>query len=404
MRAGRAERRPCSGSPGRARPSRWRTSIAELNRPDAGDRAQQDAGGAALPRVQDALPRQRRPLLRQLLRLLPARGVRPEHRHVHREGRVDQRRDRQDAPLGDEGAARAAATRIIVASVSCIYGLGSPERVLRHARLPRARRRSRPRRSCSASSSTSSTSATTIDFHRGTFRVRGDVRRDLPGLRRVARAAHRVLRRHDRDASPRSIRCAAQALRGSQRVAIYPASHYVTSPTAPEARRRQRSATELQRAPGRAARREQAARSASGSSSARLYDLEMLDEMGFCHGHRELLAPPRRPHAGRAAVDPDQLLSRRLPADHRREPRHRAADRRHVPRRPLAQGDAGRVRLPPAVGARQPAAQLRASSRAAPGQIGLRVGDAGRRTSVEQSERRGRRAAHPPDRPDRSAR
>ena len=31
------------------------------------------------------------------------------------------------------------------------------------------------------------------------------------------------------------------------------------------------------------------------------YDMEMLREVGFCGGHRELLADPRRPPAGRPA-------------------------------------------------------------------------------------------------------
>src|SRR5438445_4685409 len=47
-------------------------------------------------------------LFRSLLRLLPARGVHSSVRHVHREGRAHQRRDRPDAALGDEVAARAA--------------------------------------------------------------------------------------------------------------------------------------------------------------------------------------------------------------------------------------------------------------------------------------------------------
>ena len=48
--------------------------------------AEQDAGRAALRRVQELLPRQRRRVFRLLLRLLPARGLRPAHRHLHREG------------------------------------------------------------------------------------------------------------------------------------------------------------------------------------------------------------------------------------------------------------------------------------------------------------------------------
>ena len=62
--------------------------------PRPGDVAQQDAGRPALRGIQGVLPPERRPLLRQLLRLLPARGLHPPARHLHRERRGGQRRDR----------------------------------------------------------------------------------------------------------------------------------------------------------------------------------------------------------------------------------------------------------------------------------------------------------------------
>ncbi len=42
-----------------------------------------------------------------LLRLLPAGSLRPAHRHLHREGILDQRADRPHAPFGDARAAGA---------------------------------------------------------------------------------------------------------------------------------------------------------------------------------------------------------------------------------------------------------------------------------------------------------
>ena len=75
--------------------------IEELQRPALDHRAQQDAGRAALQRVPGVLPGQRRRVLRLLLRLLPARGVRPAGRPLHREGLVPERRHRPAAPLGD---------------------------------------------------------------------------------------------------------------------------------------------------------------------------------------------------------------------------------------------------------------------------------------------------------------
>ena len=71
----------------------------------AGARAEQVAGRAARGRVPRVLPEEPGRVLRLLLRLLPARGVHPVDRHVHREGQLDQRRDRPAAPLGHERAA-----------------------------------------------------------------------------------------------------------------------------------------------------------------------------------------------------------------------------------------------------------------------------------------------------------
>ena len=72
---------------------------------DADPGAEQDAGGAALRRDEELLPGQRGGIFRFVLRLLPARGVRPAHRHLYREGRADQRADRPHAPCGDAVAA-----------------------------------------------------------------------------------------------------------------------------------------------------------------------------------------------------------------------------------------------------------------------------------------------------------
>ena len=136
----------------------------ERRQADAGAGPQQDARGAAVQRVPGLLPGQRGRVLRVLLRLLPARGVPAPQRHVHREGLVAQRRDRQAPPCGDAGAVRAQ---------------GRHHRGQRqlHLRPRRARGLRRDRRSgCApvaatgatascASWSTSSTSATTRHCH-----------------------------------------------------------------------------------------------------------------------------------------------------------------------------------------------------------------------------------------------
>ena len=55
----------------------------------------------------EVFPEQRDRVLRQLLRLLPTRGIRPADRHLHREGLLGERRDRPPAALGDQRAAHA---------------------------------------------------------------------------------------------------------------------------------------------------------------------------------------------------------------------------------------------------------------------------------------------------------
>ncbi len=119
---------------------------------------------------------------------------------------------------------------------------------------------------------------------------------------------------------------------------------------------------------------------------------------------RELLAPPEPARARIAAVDAARLLPAGLAADRRRVAHHDPAGRRHVQERPDAQGDPGRLRLPPPVGARQPAAHVRGvRGDREPGRV--RVGHAG--TVRAREERAGGRAAGPPDRdrrpPDRGS-
>ena len=82
--------------------------IAKAQRPTLVLAPEQVARRAARGRVPGDLPEEPGRVLRLLLRLLPARGVPPVDRHVHREGQLDQRRDRPAAPLGHERAAHPA--------------------------------------------------------------------------------------------------------------------------------------------------------------------------------------------------------------------------------------------------------------------------------------------------------
>ncbi len=85
----------------------------------------------------------------------------------------------------------------------------------------------------------------------------------------------------------------------------------------------------------------------------------MIKEIGYCHGIENYSRHLSGRAAGRAAADAARLPAGRRADHRRREPPDRAAGAGHVSRRSIAQGSARRVRVPAAVGARQPAAELR---------------------------------------------
>jgi transcription-repair coupling factor (superfamily II helicase) len=141
-----------------------------------------------------ASSRQRGRIFRQLLRLLPARGLCAALRHLYREGIRSTRRStgcatRPPALLERDDV-------IIVASVSCIYGIGSVEtysamifdlkkgRPSTSANDPQAGRQQYKRNDAA--------------FQRGTFRVRGDNLEIWPAHYEDMRLAHFLLRRRDR--------------------------------------------------------------------------------------------------------------------------------------------------------------------------------------------------------------
>jgi excinuclease ABC subunit B len=96
---------------------------------------------------------------------------------------------------------------IIVASVSCIYGIGAAEctrGMTLELNVGREPRDALLRRLVELQYERND-----IDFHRGTFRVRGDVVEVFPAYEETRGGAHRVLGRRDR--AIREIdRCAAR--------------------------------------------------------------------------------------------------------------------------------------------------------------------------------------------------
>ena len=321
------------------------------------------------------LPGERRRVLRLLLRLLPARGVRPPGRSLHREGRVDQRRHRPAPPRGDGGApgAQGRAHR----RVRLLH--------LRH-RLARGVRGEDGR--CSAIGPGDRPRRDAAEARRHPVRAqRLDPRpRALPRARRRRRGAagahgvglpHLVLRRRGR--ADHALRPAlGRDLRPPRAPRHLPGD--AVRDLARDDRARGRRDPARARGAGQALRvAGQAPRGAPDPPADRVRPGDAAGAR-LLQRDRELLADPRRPRAGHGAAHAARLLPRRLPRPHRRVAPDRAADRRHVRGRPLAQGDARRARLPASVGARQPAAALRRVPRARAA-AALRLGDARARSS-----------------------
>jgi transcription-repair coupling factor (superfamily II helicase) len=235
---------------------------------------------------------------------------------------------------------------LIVASVSCIYGLGSPEaygKVVIVAEKGQAVRRQALLRQLVESHY----ERNDLDLKRGAFRVRGDTVEVLPAYGETAvrisffgDEVERITELHP---------VTGEILADLERVEIYPgtALHHRRGEAARgDCRYRNRG----DRTCGLVPRSREAA---GGRAPRAAHALRPGDAArgGLLCGHRKLLAPPRPARNRLAALGAAGLLPPRLPAHPRRKPHDRAAGARHVGRRPLAQAGAGRVRVPPALGA-----------------------------------------------------
>ncbi|MGD8316261.1 MAG: excinuclease ABC subunit UvrB [Myxococcales bacterium] len=169
---------------------------------------------------------------------------------------------------------------IIVASVSCIYGIGSSEwyqEMLINLEVGQEFRRDRLlRRLVDIQYQRND-----IDFHRGTFRVRGDVVEIFPAHSenlavRIEFWGDEIERIVEIDPTR------GKRLQELDQYGVYPGSHYVT----PEEHRKRAIDSirrELQQwlpkleAEGKLLEKQRL-------EQRTMYDLEMLEQMGFCHG------------------------------------------------------------------------------------------------------------------------
>ena len=237
----------------------------EVREADARASPQQDARGAALRGDQAALPAQRGRVLHLVLRLLPARSVRPDDRHVHREGRVDQRGHRPAAAARDvepHGARRRDHRRHGERDLRPRRS-GVIPRADGHAHAGRARG---PRRHPRARWCAIQYTRNDVAFERGTFRVRGDTVEIFPAYEEQACASRCGATRSS--ASRRSTCSPARRSRTLEQRAIYP-GEALRHPAADARARGEAHPRRARGAARRAARRPASCSRRSGSSRAR---------------------------------------------------------------------------------------------------------------------------------------
>jgi len=195
---------------------------------------------------------------------------------------------------------------IIVASVSCIYGIGNPHdwgQVVIRLQRGQVRRRDNLLRHLVDIQYTRND----IDFRRGTFRVRGDTVDVFPAYQDTAIRIEFWGDEIDRlvEFDPLT----GEVLRLHEAVEIYPAKHFVT----PEEKLRRAIASieqelhqrlEELRAQGKLLEAERL-------RQRTLYDLEMLREVGYCHGIENY----SRHLDGRAPGEPPWTLLDYFPDD-----------------------------------------------------------------------------------------
>ena len=195
---------------------------------------------------------------------------------------------------------------IIVASVSCIYGLGSPEAY--YGLMVGLERGSRMDRDQLLRSLVEiQYERNDHDFSRGAFRVRGDIVEVFPSYDDTGLRVGFFGDEIDELASFDPL--TGDVVRRHDRITIYPKSHFVT----PRARTKQALDAIKAELTERVAGLEAAGRlpEAQRLHQRTMFDLAMIKEIGSCHGIENY----SRHFSGRAPGEPPPTLLDYLPAD-----------------------------------------------------------------------------------------
>jgi excinuclease ABC subunit B len=221
----------------------------------------------------------------------------------------------KEATINDEiDRMRLSATRslferrdvIIVASVSCIYGLGSPEAYYGML-LPLERGQRIGREQVLRKLVEIQYERNDHDFARGTFRVRGDTIEVIPSYEEQGLRIE--LFGDEVDALTSFDPLTGRTIRKHDKIAVYPKSHFV----APRDRTRRAVETIKEELVWRRGVLESEGRllEAQRLHQRTMFDLEMIKEIGYCHGIENYA----RHLTGRAPGEPPPTLLDYLPKD-----------------------------------------------------------------------------------------
>jgi len=221
----------------------------------------------------------------------------------------------KEATINDEiDRMRLSATRslferrdvIIVASVSCIYGLGSPEAYYGMV-LPLARGQRIDREQILRKLVEIQYERNDVEFGRGTFRVRGDTIEVFPSYEEQALRID--LFGDEVDELVTFDPLTGRSKKRHEKISVFPKSHFVTP------RERTKVAVESIKAELIERRtdleREGKLLEAQRLHQRTMFDLEMIREIGYCHGIENYA----RHLTGRAAGEPPPTLLDYLPDD-----------------------------------------------------------------------------------------
>ncbi|KHL05184.1 excinuclease ABC subunit UvrB [Sinomonas humi] len=168
---------------------------------------------------------------------------------------------------------------IVVATVSCIYGLGTPEEYV--AGMVTLRQGMELDRDALLRKFVSMQYVRNdIDFHRGTFRVRGDTVEIIPMYEELAL---RIEFFGDEVESIHTLHpVTGEVIREEQEMYVFPASHYVAGPE-----RMNRAVTAIEDELAERLKTLESQNKLVEAQRLRMrttYDLEMMQQMGFCSG------------------------------------------------------------------------------------------------------------------------